>query len=185
MVHRPLSCYAVAMIARTYISQEKIKEHLNYNPETGVFIWIKRTGRRAIIGRSAGALNRTGYIQITLNGKSYLAHRLAFVYMTGDCPLVTDHINRKKDDNRWDNLRDSNFNLNASNRVRYKNKSGFLGVILRHSPKKTPYMAQITINGKVNCLGYYRTGEEAHEAYKTKAMEVFGEHVCFDIQAKV
>ncbi|MFW4291481.1 HNH endonuclease [Salmonella enterica subsp. enterica serovar Paratyphi C] len=46
-----------------------------------------------------------GYIRIYINKKWYLAHRLAWLYVTGKWPInVIDHINRNKADNRFINL---------------------------------------------------------------------------------
>lgn len=84
------------------MNQELLKEHLNYDPDTGIFTWIK--GSR--IEKQAGSLNSRGYRQLRIKGKSYLAHRLAFMYMTGNFPENTvDHIDCNKDNNAWANLR--------------------------------------------------------------------------------
>lgn len=87
----------------TELTQEALKEVLNYDPETGLFTWAKQRGS-ARKGSLAGCLDR-GHLIIRVNKQQYLAHRLAWMYMYGYFP-ATDirHINKVKDDNRIDNL---------------------------------------------------------------------------------
>jgi phospholipid N-methyltransferase len=82
------------------LTQERLKELLIYNPDTGVFTHkILRRGRAR--GSVAGCRHHTGYIFIQLDEKKHLAHRLAFLYMTGALPANhTDHINGIEHDNR-------------------------------------------------------------------------------------
>jgi hypothetical protein len=58
-------------------------------------------------------------VLIRLEGIGYLAHRLAWVYMTGEQPDVIDHINRERDDNRFSNLRNGTFKDNSTNVRKY------------------------------------------------------------------
>jgi len=84
------------------LTTERLRELLHYDPETGEFHKISG-GRPGPIG----SLDPAGYRQIAVDGVLYKAHRLAVLYMTGEMPisaLPVDHINRKRDDNRWCNL---------------------------------------------------------------------------------
>jgi len=78
----------------------------------------------------AGSVNNLGYVKIKLNGKSYAAHRLAFLYVTGSWPEnQVDHINRIRTDNRWENLRKASNAENMLNTVLHKNNiSGVPGI---------------------------------------------------------
>jgi hypothetical protein len=151
------------------ITQSELKEVLDYNPDTGVFSWIKQNGN------VAGTKANGEYVRIQIKRKQYLAHRLAHLYMTGNFPKNDiDHINHIKDDNRWVNLRDATDSQNHANVKRHKkNTSGYKGVSWNKTNKK--WRAKIEYMKKSMHLGYYTTPQEASEAYKKKAIELFGE----------
>ena len=153
---------------------EQLKEVLEYNPDTGVFTWIKST-QQTKAGSVAGNKTNQGYIRISVKRKRYLAHRLAYLYTTGNFPENSiDHINHIRHDNRWTNLRDATNSQNHANRVKHKNnKSGYKGVSWHKTNKK--WRAKIEYMYKDIHIGYYTTAEEASEAYKKKAIELFGE----------
>jgi len=82
------------------MTQDYVKQFYTYDPDTGNFIWaVHRHGSKGI-GSIAGKRDSHGYIQIKLNGKSHLAHRIAFLYMTGNLPAeMVDHIDGVRDNN--------------------------------------------------------------------------------------
>lgn len=146
------------------ISVEELKENLRYNPETGHFTWIKRSVDTCIIGGIAGYINN-GYVTIRVNKIAYTAHRLAWLYMTGEMPKsMIDHKDTDRSNNRFSNLRQSTQKQNLQNQIRPKsnNKSGFLGVSYTIRQR---FRADIRIDGKTIYLGAFKTAEEAHEAY--------------------
>ena len=150
------------------LTQNELKLVLNYNPETGIFTWIVNKGKIKI-GDIAGCLNPKGYLKIKINYNQYFAHRLAFLYMTGEWPKEQiDHININKSDNRWCNLREANNGQNQSNALVYKsNKIGIKGVRWQKHHKK--YEARLRFNKKTMSLGYYDDVEDAAKAYKNAA----------------
>lgn len=106
---------------------------VDYDPSTGHF-----TRRRT--GKKAGCRNPYGYIQIGGKGTTVLAHRLAWVIMHGELPIEIDHINRVRDDNRLENLRNvthaENLNNQPSRRKRYKTNRSNHGVTYnRHTDR--------------------------------------------------
>lgn len=161
------------------VCQEKLKNLLDYDPETGFFTW-KVNGRGIIkAGLRAGTLQvckegRCGprrYIMVS--GYRYLEHRLAFMWMTGRWPAdVVDHKNGDSSDNSWANLREATKCQNQKNRrVSKNNKTGFKGVIRQTYCKKSPYKAVLGHNGVLIHLGSFATAEEAAEAYAKAMLE--------------
>ena len=151
------------------INQEFLKEYFSYDPETGLFTVIKLTprNRRSKVGELSGCNHNCGYTSIRVNKKTYLAHRLAWLYIYGEFPKGhLDHINGIKTDNRICNLRIADDSLNQQNRkaAQSNNKtSGMLGVYFEKQRNK--YRARIKYDGLTHCLGFFDTKENAHDAY--------------------
>lgn len=149
---------------KTNLSHTDLLSVLHYNPETGTFTWIKKTGRKIVPGTSAESLNYAGYIRIGINRSYHMAHRLAWFYVHGKWPANRiDHINGNRSDNRLQNLRDVSTATNQQNQRTHhrNNKVGLLGV----RRGKTSFLAQITKSGRPIHLGCFDTKEEAHAAY--------------------
>lgn len=150
------------------ITQGRLREVLEYDSLTGLFIWIKRTGSRSTPGRIAGNADTSGHIQIMIDKKLFFAHRLAFLYMNGALPpddRCVDHINGNPKDNRWDNLRIVTQFINQQNRHKPRKgaKSNLIGANWREDRKC--WRSEIRINGQRINLGRFETAELAHEAY--------------------
>ena len=155
-------------------SQERLKELFNYNEETGEFIRKIQTSSNAKIGDIAG-YKKVDYVSINVGGIAYQAHRLAWMYVTGEDPgeLQIDHRDENKHNNKFNNLRKATGGQNKSNSGAHKdNKLGLKGV----SKDRNRYRAQISKNGKVYRIGSYDTPEEAHRAYKEAADKLHGEY---------
>lgn len=150
------------------MTQDELKTILTYNPDTGVFNWIGKPCRRIKANAVAGAPNRSGYTLIGHKGKLHYAHRLAFLFMTGQIPKIVDHINGDPTDNRWCNLREANQSQNNANSKRK-------GWYLSNQNLNKPYMAQIKVGRKRKHIGCYATQEEAEVAYQKAHAEIFGE----------
>jgi HNH endonuclease len=110
-----------------------LKELLRYDLETGAFYWRTRPRLRGpdLTGRRAGFLCSLGYWHIGIDGKLYLGHRLAWLYVHGRFPSgELDHINGIRSSCRIADLREGAPNQNRMNsRTRRDNRSGFKGVI--------------------------------------------------------
>ena len=138
------------------IAQERLKELLHYNQDAGTFTWKVNKGSRGKVGAVAGNVNSwTGYVVIVIDTKSYTAHRLTFLYMTGSFPKVhTDHINGIRHDNRWENLREVTARENHRNRRKHKsNTSGITGI--RWKKKECKWLAEIRFNYVLRHLGIF------------------------------
>lgn len=156
------------------ITQDELKAELFYIEETGVFVRNKKTrGKKPNAGCFAGCLDKDGYIRITVLGKPYQAHRLAWLYVYGRFPeKYIDHINGQRNDNRISNLRDVDMTTNMQNirKSMSSNKTcGLLGA--SKETNRNAFKAQIQINGKKITIGYYKTPQEAHQAYLVKKRE--------------
>ncbi len=143
---------------------ELVRSYLHYDPESGDFTWIRRSGH-VMPGQKAGSFTSRGYWQISFCGRSHLAHRIAWLWMTGeDAPELIDHLDNQHGNNRWSNLRAATTNINQQNHraARSDNKSGLLGVSNLSSGK---WRAAIHKSGKQFHLGSFDTPEAAHSAY--------------------
>jgi hypothetical protein len=152
------------------VTQGRLKELLRYSRRTGHFHWRKHTGTGGR-GREAGSLNTDGYVSISIDGRRYLAHRLAWVWVHGEHPTgELDHRNGVRRDNRIVNLRQPRGPENMWN-VRTRNTTGYKGVYRRPSGK---YYAQIGWYGSRIHIGTYATAKEAARNYDVHAEVLFG-----------
>lgn len=148
------------------IKQDRIKELVEYNPETGIFISLIDSGRIRK-GKMVGTMRKdTGHLKITLDGFRYPAHRIAYIYVHGDILKDSDkidHINRIPGDNRITNLRIATQQENMRNSITTNiGKAGFKGI----SPNgKNSYMAYISNGSKRIYLGTFQKRSDGIIAY--------------------
>lgn len=138
------------------LTQDRLKELIDYNPETGIFLWKVDRTNKTKKGMFAGRLNKkSGYWQIGIDSNNYYAHRLAFLFIDGYLPENgLDHIDRDKLNNKWNNLRETSTICNMRNRNIFKNnKSGITGIHWHKSTNK--WYSKITALGKQICLGVF------------------------------
>lgn len=159
------------------LTAELLRELLDYDRETGIFTWrIDRQGG-ARAGRVAGSFGGHKYQRIHVAGELHYAHRLAWLYVTGEWPSdQIDHIDRDKANNSFANLRPATCSQNGANSgPRKKNTSGYKGVSLHKRTNK--WVAYIRAPGRQTStnLGYFDTPEAANEAYCAAAEKHYGE----------
>ena len=142
------------------LTQERLKELLNYDPDTGVFTWLK-SYERVKRGDIAGSYDTKKYRVIKINGKKYLSHRLAWLYVYGYFPENgIDHIDRTPFHNWISNLREVSMSCNRRNTGNSTtNTSGVKGVYWFRPTKK--WAANIKVNGNSFFLGYYKSFDNA------------------------
>lgn len=156
------------------ISWEDLTRLLSYDKDTGLFTWKISVGGNKV-NSIAGSSTDEGYRRVTIKGKEYRLHRLAWFYTHKEWPThVIDHINRDRSDNRICNLRLATVQQNKYNTGLVSSSTTRLrGVTFYKRTGK--YQATIRIKGVKKHLGYFNTAEEASEVYEKHARDSFGE----------
>lgn len=158
------------------ISQEIVREFLDYDSDTGKLTWKERARRwfksdkschtwnTRFAKKEAFTVSSYGYFRIRILGKAYQLHRVIWLYQTGEWPKEqVDHINHNRADNRWFNLREASNQENGKNRTRQRNNSsGYTGV----GWDRQKWYSKIVINKKYIFLGYFDLLENAVRARK-------------------
>jgi hypothetical protein len=151
----------------------RVRELLNYDLDTGVFTW--RHSRRGLkAGAVAGRISGAGYWQLCIDSAYFYAHRVAWLYVTGEWPKSQiDHIDLDKKNNRFANLRNADRVQNQGNRPMSRhNASGIKGVRWNRHVQK--WQARLTDDGRDRHLGHFDNITEASAAYQTAATKKFG-----------
>jgi len=156
---------------------ERLKEVLEYNPDTGVFTWIVKKTYKRDKGSKAGKVHSAGYISIGIDGKQYLAHRLAWLFYYGYLPEnCIDHINGSKTDNSIHNLREVSKSCNAFNsKINVLNKSGIKGISL--DTERNKYVVRFKNKNRYLFIGRFDDLIEA-TAHRLAIEQCTGTEVC-------
>lgn len=148
------------------IDQETVKKLFHYDAESGILLWRNGNGRNVKPWQEAKAPNGHGYYTAKVDGKTHLAHRLAWLYVYGEFPKEDiDHKNRIRNDNRLCNLREVSRTDNCQNiSLPTHNKSGHIGVswIKSHNA----WTVYVKVDKKNKWLGYYKNLDDAIAARK-------------------
>ena len=158
------------------LTQQELIAALHYDPGTGLFTRKAPSGT-AKRGSVAGCVRPDGYIYISVRGKQFLAHRLAWFYVHGYWPENhTDHIDRDRQNNRIANLRPATSSQNVLNSSKSKaNSSGHKGVYWSSSRGK--WIAQICLNRRPRNLGGFDALADAVAARKAAETKELGEAI--------
>lgn len=157
---------------------ERLRQLVNYSPETGVFIRCVRTSNRIRIGDVVGSITSKGkckYLRANIDGNLYYLHQLAWLYMTGEwATKEIDHKDGNGLNNRWANLRLATHAQNSQNRKpASNNKSGVKGVCWDTARKR--WLVTISADKKQCHIGRFVDKEVAMLAYQAAAQKVHGE----------
>ena len=151
---------------------ERADDLLKYDPETGILTW--RKSRPGVVAGNAAGTPVNGYLQVQVDRIFYRVHRVCWLLHTGKWPtLLLDHINGRRSDNRWRNLREVSYQQNAFNKRASKaSKSGLIGVSPTPNGK---WQADIGYNGKVHHLGRFECVADALAARCKAEKHYFGD----------
>lgn len=160
---------------------EYLRERLAYEPATGILTWKNYSGRSAQWnGRYADKKafitdNGGGYLVGCIDGRTYLAHRVAYAIHYGIAPDgFIDHIDGSTANNKADNLRAVSQSDNLKNARRStRNVSGVTGV--HWAARRNEWVAKITTHQKTYHIGCFQNFEDAVAARKSAEM-CFGFH---------
>ena len=153
--------------------QERLQELFDYSVTTGLLCWETGSWR----GHPAGRVSHSnGYLDVRISQQTYRAHRLVWMWVTGEDPgdQDIDHIDGCRTNNAWHNLRLATRSQNHCNRGPQANgTSGFKGVCFFKPRQK--WRARLNVGYVEHHLGYFDTPEEAHAAYLAAAERLHGE----------
>ena len=159
-------------------SQSLLRERLLYLPEDGSLLWKVAPAQSSVangdlfgsITHLTGSNGTRKYRMGRFQGVDYYAHRLIWMYVTGDDPaeFLVDHINRDGLDNRFVNLRLVTRSENLQNQAGHaRRESKYKGVYKTKSRGKWNgrWWGQVRRNNVLHTTkGSFATQEEAYEA---------------------
>lgn len=148
-----------------------------FDYKDGNLYWKKTCSKKIKIGSKAGSSNSLGYIQVKINKKRYLIHRIIFAIHKGFFPQYVDHINHKRNDNRIENLREATNSQNKYNINKpITNTTGSKNVYFY--PLKNKYQVKIIVNKISKSFGYYKDLELADLVAQEARNKYLGEFAC-------
>jgi hypothetical protein len=155
------------------MDENLVRELFDYDGKRGVLVWKQRSLEHFVsvrawkarnaryAGKDAGHQDGDGYTYIVTNGRRWLAHRLIWLFVTGELPNEQiDHVDGHRSNNRFENLREVTLSQNSRNRKQpVNNSSGRIGVVWDGSRRK--WLSQIRFSGRLRHLGRYSRFEDA------------------------
>lgn len=163
-----------------------IRSRFYYEPDTGILYFRERVFKNPsprnkqwntrFAGKEAGFLNTNGYLRVSLEGKQYYIHQIAFMIMKDYIPEEVDHKDLNKQNNKWSNLREATRAKNLQNNFKRKNnKTKLKGV--SWSKSNNCWRMDITYN-KQKFYSYHPTKQKAYQAYCEMSAKLHKEFGC-------
>lgn len=161
--------------AKPLPSRTYLRECFDYDLMSGIVTWRERPidhfdsyrtyaiWNSRFVHSTVGSKQKDNYLHAKINKSQYKLHRLIWVWWYGTEPLIIDHIDRNRINNRIINLRSVTPLQNTHNsKIRSTNTSGYKGVTAHgHKWRATTYY-----NGEKIGLGSHDTPEKADQAIK-------------------
>jgi hypothetical protein len=125
------------------LTQEKLKQHVFYDPITGVWIWKIAMSNRVRVGGVITNTDSKGYRVIVIEGIRYRACRLAFLYVKGKLPInYVKHVDNNRLNDIFSNL--SSVRKNNIKEPEVINETGVKGLTFNRKSKR--YQCRIMYN---------------------------------------
>ena len=157
------------------MNKKTLRQLFEYLPD-GSFRRIGKLGKSGTLGRVlVGSKHHTGYRVLKVANKTLMFHRAVWIWHHGKCPAFLDHINRKRDDNRIENLRPIENTKNLWNQGAQKNcATGVKG--LHWEKSKGYWVGSVQANGKRHRVGHSKDREKVERLLKLKREELHGKY---------
>lgn len=181
---------------RNLPSNKRLHELFEYKSTSGLLLWKSRSivsfadvrsaknWNTKYADKPAGCFVEKEGIKITIDGKSYSAHRLIFKMFTGLEPSHIDHVNLNRKDNRFKNLRSANDMTNGWNVAGHKNTVSGLKNVYFHEGLNKPWKAAVNKARKSYSGGYHATKEAAFDSACSLRLKLHGEFARHGFQQK-
>lgn len=145
----------------TMLTQEYVRSRYDYADGNLIAKFNKGKVKAGDVIGTTG--DKDGYLRASVHNKPVNVHRLIFLWHHGYLPKIVDHINGDNQDNRIENLRESDAKLNANNKR--KHREGIPAGVSWHNRDQC-WQAYRYEGRKRTNLGYFRTMEEAASAVR-------------------
>lgn len=171
---------------RDTLTLEYTKELFDYDPFSGKLFWKirprshfrtlrgQKLANTKFAGSEAGSKNSLGYFIVEVEGNPWPVHRIAWLLHTGALPEGdVDHIDRDPSNNRIENLRVCSRSENSIN-SRRRASGAFSGI---QESRPGVWRARLGVRRKRIHLGYFKSREDAEQAYQTALRDTFGDYI--------
>lgn len=127
--------------------------HTLFEYKDGILYW-KKAKEKVTVGNNAGCISNTGYLCVGIDRTPFLNHRVIFMMHKGYMPIMIDHIDGNKLNNKIENLRETTRGQNRMNsKLQSNNISGAKNVNWNKKHKK--WYVQLSAEGKKLYFGSY------------------------------